>query len=107
MHDLFIETYGWLNEVVRKGYIALINRWPRSWGYVYRWLDKKQDFPAEFRKFRRLKQKVGALLERFQPDVIVSVFPAYPYLLADVAGSNRSWKNIVVVTDSITINAIW
>src|SRR4029079_11172608 len=37
----------------------------------------------------------------------VSVFPAYPYLLADVAGPNRPWKNVVVVTDSITINAIW
>jgi processive 1,2-diacylglycerol beta-glucosyltransferase len=107
MHDLFIETYGLLNEAVRKGYIALINRWPHSWGYVYRWLDKKQDFARDFRKFGRLKQKLSDLLNRFQPDVIVSVFPAYPYLLAQVAGSDRAWKNVVVVTDSITINAIW
>ena len=107
MHDLFIETYGLLNELVRKGYIALINRWPHSWGYVYRWLDKKEDFARDFRKFRRLQQQLAALLERFQPDVIVSVFPAYPYLLAEVAGSNRPWKNVVVVTDSITVNAIW
>src|SRR4029079_3280029 len=55
MHDLFIETYGLLNEAVRKGYLALINRWPRSWGYVYRWLDKKKDFARDFRKFGRLK----------------------------------------------------
>jgi len=107
MHDLFIETYGLLNEAVRKGYLALINRWPRSWGYVYRWLDKKQDFPGEFRKFGRLRQRLSDLVNRFQPDAIASVFPAYPYLLAEIAGSKPSWKNVVVVTDSITINAIW
>jgi processive 1,2-diacylglycerol beta-glucosyltransferase len=107
MHDPFIESYGLLNEAVRKSYLALINRWPRSWGYVYRWLDHKQDFAGDFRKFGRLKKTLGALLDRFQPDVIVSVFPAYPYLLAQIAGSERRWKNVVVVTDSITINAIW
>jgi processive 1,2-diacylglycerol beta-glucosyltransferase len=107
MHDLFIETYGALNELVRKGYLTLINRWPRSWGYVYRWLDNKKDFTHDFRKFRKLKQQLSRLLDRLQPDVIVSVFPAYPYLLAELAGSNRSWKSIVVITDSITVNAIW
>src|SRR5437868_5028719 len=107
IHDLFIEAYGLLNEAVRKGYIALINRWPWSWGYVYRWLDQKQDFDRNFRKFRRLKQHLGRLLTDFRPDVVVSVFPAYPYLLAQVAGSNHTWKNVVVVTDSITVNAIW
>src|SRR6185312_4288161 len=107
MHDLFIETYGLLNEAVRKGYLALINRWPRSWGYVYRWLDKKKDFARDFRKFGRLKAQLANVLERFQPDVVVSVFPAYPYLLAEVGGPNAGWKNVVVVTDSITVNAIW
>jgi len=107
MHDLFVESYGLLNEAVRKGYIALINRWPQSWGYVYRWLDKKQDFPRDFRKFGRLRQRLTDLVNRFQPHAIVSVFPAYPYLLAEVAGPKPTYKNVVVVTDSITINAIW
>ncbi|MFL6515750.1 MAG: MGDG synthase family glycosyltransferase [Chthoniobacterales bacterium] len=107
MHDLFIETYGLLNEAVRKGYIGLINRWPKSWGYVYRWLDQKKDFSRDFKKFGRLKQQLHRLLERFQPDVVVSVFPAYPYLLAELLGNDRSFKSVVVVTDSITINAIW
>jgi processive 1,2-diacylglycerol beta-glucosyltransferase len=107
VHDLFIESYGALNELVRKGYLALINRWPRSWGYVYRWLENKKDFERDFRKFGRLKKQLAALLARFQPDVIVSVFPAYPYLLPQLGSANRGYKNVVVVTDSITINAIW
>ena len=107
MHDLFIESYGLLNEAVRKGYLTLINRWPKSWGYVYRWLESKNDYVGDFRKFGRLKRQLGDLLDRFQPDAIVSVFPAYPYLLAEIGGPNPRWKNIVVITDSITINAIW
>src|SRR4051812_28586702 len=107
MHDLFIETYGLLNEAVRKGYLALINRWPTSWGYAYRWLENKKDFARDFRKFGRLKLQLRTLLDRFQPDAVVSVFPAYPYLLAEISGRNAPWKNAVVITDSITINAIW
>ena len=107
MHDLFIESYGLLNEAIRKGYLALINRWPKSWGYVYRWLENKTDYADDFRKFGRLKRQLTGLLERFQPDVIVSVFPAYPYLLAEIAGPAPRWKNVVVITDSITVNAIW
>ena len=44
LRDLFAEVYGQLNERVRKTYLALINRWPRSWGIVYRWLDRKKQF---------------------------------------------------------------
>lgn len=107
MHDLFIEAYGVLNEAVRKGYLALINRWPTSWGYVYRWLENKKDYAGDFRKFGRLKRHLAALLDRLQPSVIVSVFPAYPYLLAEIGGTKPDCKNVVVITDSITINAIW
>ena len=107
MHDLFIETYGFLNELVRKGYLGLIDRWPRSWGYVYRWLDRKKDFAGDFRKFHRLKRQLADLLGRFQPGAVVSVFPAYPYLLQEIAGPDRTFKNVIVVTDSITVNAIW
>ena len=31
LRDLFPEAYGAFNEVVRRTYLAVINRWPRSW----------------------------------------------------------------------------
>ncbi len=105
-HDLFAETYGAVNEWVRKGYLGLINKWPRSWGLVYRWLDQKTDFDGDFRWFFPLKKHFAAVLERFQPDVVVSVFPAYPYLLNQIQ-PDRTTRSVVVVTDSITVNAIW
>jgi processive 1,2-diacylglycerol beta-glucosyltransferase len=107
LHDLFAQTYPWLNERVRRAYLGLINRWPRSWGIVYRWLDNKKDFDQDFEKFVRLKARLARLLQQFQPDCVVSTFPAYPYLVREVAQLDQSIKNIVIVTDSITVNAIW
>ena len=105
-HDLFAETYGRPNDWVRRGYLTLINNWPRAWGLVYRWLDQKKEFDRNFRWFAPLKKQLAQLLHRFQPDVVVSVFPAYPYLLQQVQ-PNRTFRSVVVVTDSITVNAIW
>jgi processive 1,2-diacylglycerol beta-glucosyltransferase len=107
LRDLFAEVYDQLNERIRRAYLALINRWPRSWGLVYWWLDRKKDFDKDFTKFTRLKAHLAHLLEDFQPDCVVSTFPAYPYLVRQVGGWGSRCKNIVVVTDSITVNAIW
>jgi processive 1,2-diacylglycerol beta-glucosyltransferase len=111
LRDLFPETFGAFNEIVRRTYLALINRWPKSWGYVYNWLDRKNDFDKRFQRFRGLKKNLGRLLDRFRPDVVVSTFPPYPYLLQQILETNpenfRGCKNVAVVTDSITVNAIW
>ena len=107
LRDLFPETFGALNEFVRRAYSTLTNRWPRSWGYVYKWLDHKEDFDEQFQKFYGLKKNLGRLLDRFQPEVVVSTFPPYPYLLQQILGNERHCKNIAIVTDSITVNAIW
>jgi UDP-N-acetylglucosamine:LPS N-acetylglucosamine transferase len=111
LHDLFAEAYGPINELVRKSYLGLINVAPRAWGIVYRWLDRKKDFDNEFARFSRLKEHFTALLERFQPDVVISTFPAYPNVLREIAEENpggvRPCKSVVIVTDSITINASW
>jgi processive 1,2-diacylglycerol beta-glucosyltransferase len=111
LRDLFAEAYGSINELVRKGYLALVNFAPGAWGAVYRWLERKKDFDTEFARFPRLKDHFAALLERFQPDVMTCTFPAYPNVLRQIQGPSteysRPCKIVVVITDSITINAVW
>jgi processive 1,2-diacylglycerol beta-glucosyltransferase len=107
LRDLFAETYSRLNERVRRGYVALIDRWPRSWGLFYWWLDRKKDFDRSFARFHALKERLAALLADFQPDVVVSTFPPFPYFLRQVSGPNPRYRNVAIVTDSITVNAIW
>src|SRR5438445_5597570 len=107
LRDLFAEAYGPLNELVRRGYLALVNSAPHAWGVVYRWLDRKKDYDKEFQRLVRLKDHFAPLLERFRPDVVVCSFPAYPNVLQEILGPDRQCKCVVVVTDSITINASW
>jgi processive 1,2-diacylglycerol beta-glucosyltransferase len=107
LRDLFPETFGLFNEITRRAYLTLINNWPKAWGYVYNWLDRKQDFDQRFARFRGLKKNFGRLLDRFQPDAVVSTFPPYPYLLQQIFGHDRRCRNVAIVTDSITVNAIW
>src|SRR6266487_1954840 len=107
LRDLFAEAYGPVNEFVRRGYLALVNSAPRAWGIVYRWLDRKTDYDTEFRRFTRLKSHLAPLLARFRPDIVVCSFPAYANVLQEILGPERRCKCVVVVTDSITINATW
>jgi processive 1,2-diacylglycerol beta-glucosyltransferase len=107
LRDLFPETFGVVNEVVRRAYLGLINHWPKSWRHVYNWLDGIRNFDQRFQRFRGLKKNLGRLLDRFQPEVVVSTFPPYPYLIEQILGNARRCKNVVIITDSITVNAIW
>jgi len=111
LHDLFAEAYGRLNDFVRKTYLAVVNFAPRTWGAVYRWLDGKKDFDTEFARLSRLQNHFGTLLQRFQPDVMICTFPAYPNVFRRIQQRNfdcsSTCKIVVVVTDSITINATW
>ena len=109
LHDLFAETYGSGNDWARVLYMGMINRTPRVWGVIYRWLDRQEKFVGDFRVFFQLKNFLRRLLERFQPDVIVSVYPAYPHMMDELLGWEGSpqHKRVVVITDSISVNAIW
>ena len=55
----------------------------------------------------RLKAQFGPVLDRFKPDIVVCSFPAYANVLQEILGADRVCKCVVVVTDSITINASW
>ncbi|MBA3960476.1 MAG: galactosyldiacylglycerol synthase [Chthoniobacterales bacterium] len=108
LHDIFAETYGRTNDVVRRGYLALINRAPAAWAQVYDWIDRQKDARARLRVFFQARNRLRDLLARFRPDVVVSVFPGYPHLLDEIAAGTRPpFRRVVCVTDSITINAIW
>jgi processive 1,2-diacylglycerol beta-glucosyltransferase len=109
LHDLFAESYGAVNDWARRSYLELINRAPRAWSTFYNWLDRKKNFAGDFKLLFALRNNLSRLLARFRPDVVVSVYPAYGHLLDEILGRENvgECKRVVVVTDSITVNAIW
>jgi processive 1,2-diacylglycerol beta-glucosyltransferase len=111
LRDLLAEVYGPLNEFIRRTYLTLLNFASPAWGVVYRWLDREKDFDRAFERLVRLKNHFAALLDRFRPNVVVCTFPVYSNVLRRILTENPNissdCKNVVVITDSITINAAW
>lgn len=109
VHDIFADTYGLANDCAREAYLALINNLPNAWSRVYAWLDRQERFGGKLNVFFTAKNRFHQLLARFEPDVIVSVYPAYSHMLDDMLGpTGRSrGKRVVVITDSLSVNAIW
>lgn len=109
LHDLFADTYGIANDWARIAYLGLIDRAPKTWGVIYRWLDQQTAFAGNFKVFFTLKNYLSRLLARFRPDVIVSVYPAYPHMLDEMLGptGTEDYKRVVMITDSLSVNAIW
>src|SRR5690348_3716486 len=79
LHDLFAESYGWVNEWTRKGYLSVINRAPQAWSRFYGWLDRQEQFGPQFRWLRRARAHLSELLLRFRPTIVFSVYPVYSY----------------------------
>ncbi len=108
MHDVFAETYGFLNNWTRKAYLAVINRAPRAWSRFYQWLDQQEKFAPQMGWLFLARARLSQLLLRFQPTAVVSVFPAYAHLLATILGDAKPpFRQVICITDSITVNAIW
>ena len=108
-HDLFDTTYGAMHRRASRGYLGLINRAPRVWAVIYTLLDRTPLFRLTLPTLWALRRALAGLIEREQPAAIVSVYPVYAHLLAQLypVGKPRPFALHTVITDSITVNRVW
>jgi len=109
-HDLFETCYGRANELMKMAYLTTINNAPALWEHIYNALDKTKLLEMHLPALWQMRKCLAALIERVQPDAVVSTYPLYNYLidaLYAANGSRRSFAQITVVTDSITVNSAW
>jgi processive 1,2-diacylglycerol beta-glucosyltransferase len=107
--DLFDTCYGKLNDWVRKAYIAAINRTPRVWGKIYNVIDGTQFVESNMAMLAKMKRAMSDLLTELDPDAVVSTYPIYNYVIDAIYSDGRpkTFSQITVITDSITVNSIW
>ena len=107
--DLFAECYGRRNNFARRAYIAMINYTPQLWQRFYQWLDHSTGLESGLGLLFKIQGRLAQLLEEENPDVVASTYPVYNYLINRIyAGSRRrSFAQVTIVTDSITINSVW
>lgn len=106
--DPCAEGAPWVNEFLRSGYRFITTYGPRTWGHIYRSVERRDFSKERLPLLRRAEHALQISLEDFQPDVVVSTYPLYPYFLERCFQKSIPRCPVVtVVTDSMNINAAW
>ena len=87
--DVFALASPRFNALVRRGYLGLINRAPRLWSAAYAWLDRSPLAPRMMRMLRRETRVLAEVIERCSPHAICSTYPAYSFMLDELAKQGR------------------
>jgi len=105
--DLFQSSLGLLNDVLKKTYLGLARYAPAVWSGIYSMLDK----PGFDRVMApgNLKTALEQVLQETCPDCVVSTYPVYAHVIQDIYKdhSERPFRFITVITDSISVNSSW
>jgi len=108
--DLFDTCYGKVNHLLQKTYLTAINRTPKLWSKFYQLLDKTTAIDVNLPMLYKIRASMDDLLKSVQPDVVVSVYPVYNYIINDIyeeEGREKPFPLVTVITDSISINSMW
>jgi processive 1,2-diacylglycerol beta-glucosyltransferase len=107
--DLFETSYGSFNTLAKNAYLGIVQYAPKFWGGIYSLLDNSTFLENRLGGFTRLKNALGDILHETQPDCVVSTYPVYAYVIQELYRdhSERPFRFITVVTDSITVNSTW
>jgi processive 1,2-diacylglycerol beta-glucosyltransferase len=108
VRDICEDSYGWLNNVARFVYSLVINHAPGIWRWFYNTLDRNARSDRGFRFFGRAGKVLRDAIHHVNADVVVSTYPGYGQLLDHaMGGRERPFAFVTVITDSLTVNAIW
>ena len=96
-----------LTDLSRKIYSAMINNLPIAWRMIYSMADVTDStirgnpwLTAGARCLRRL-------VADFRPDCVVTAYPLYISFWEELYGDDPPCPMHTIITDSITINAVW
>lgn len=108
LQDTYLEAYGGLNRMAHRAYALVIDRLPLLWQAFFQMIDRKPFIEENVGLLGKAVKHMRRTLEEFRPHVVVSTYPGYGALLDYLfAGRPRPFRFVTVVTDSITINAVW
>ncbi len=107
--DLFESSYGAFNTLAKNVRQGVAQYAPRIWGGIHSVLDNPAFLENRLTGFARLKNALGDILHETQPDCVVSVYPVYAHVIQELFRdySERPFKLITMITDSITVNPAW
>lgn len=108
--DPYTRTNPFFNKLMQDGYSVAITRYPRAWKVVFEMLTHKGVVEGmEKSMLAALRNAVRAMTEEFQPDILVSTYPIFSFLVAALKRKDPGFTVplYTVITDSTRINSAW
>lgn len=107
--DLFKICYGKTNDLVKKLFLGVVEHAPSLWGGVYSFLDRTSILEKQMGRFSKLQAALREILMTAEPDVVISTYPAYNYVIDRIYKDHqqRPFSQLTIITDSISINSVW
>jgi processive 1,2-diacylglycerol beta-glucosyltransferase len=106
--DLLDAVYGRLNHLARAAYMGMVRHAPALWRTVYQLVDAAPSLSAAG-SWTRLRTALGDILAEAQPDVVISTYPVYADVIAELyrEHAERPFVFYTIITDSTSINSAW
>ena len=107
--DPYTRTNPVINKLMQKGYTTAINNYPRAWKVVFELLSRRGVVEGMGPMLAELTSGVKALIDEFRPDIIVSTYPVFSFLIAKIRKRNPAViiPFYTMITDSTMINSAW
>lgn len=110
VEDVYLRQVPLVNRLLQSAYGLAINKFPSVWSAVFDFLDKPGRLESTLPLAGRLREGVRALIGEFRPDVILSTYPLYAYLVRELRARGCPGADVplvTLVTDSTAINSSW
>ena len=108
--DIYLLTLPRVNKIMQWGYIFAINKHPFIWELIFNFLNKPGSLEKTLFMARHLRRAVGKLIGDFSPDVIISTYPLYAFLIKQLRESCHPACHVplvTMITDSTAVNTSW
>jgi len=108
--DVYIQTIPTFTKVLQAGYGLAINKLPLVWSAIFALLDKPGNLEKTIPMAGNLRNSLEREIEGYHPDVIVSTYPLYAYLIAELRKRGHAPSQaplLTMVTDSTAVNSSW
>jgi processive 1,2-diacylglycerol beta-glucosyltransferase len=108
--DVYVETIPRFTKILQAGYGLAINKLPFIWSAIFNLLNKPGKLEATLPFAANLREALRRVVDDYQPNVIVSTYPLYAYLIRELKKRGHAASGVhfmTMVTDSTAINTSW
>jgi len=107
--DLYQRTNPKFNRSMQVGYSVAINRFPRIWAGIFGIIGIRGLLEFALPTLAALREAMRSHFQEFQPDLIVSTYPIYSFLVKKIRSQSPFLRAplVTIITDSTRINSAW